>query len=222
MITNTFAYWFKAYFQRFGRLLGVLVAFPGRLNLARLAVWGHHLACCLFDVTGGPETAQLLLRAFSHTRPLSSLEIATAAAVLGDHAIQYERVRLAQGGILRYAFQMNKNRAFSTWHTINMPDGKESDLPLLVHELTHTFQFERVGSVYIGQALLEQRKHGREAYHYHGEEGLRTAHAAGKRYRDYNREQQGQITQDYCARLHAGEDTSAFAPFIAELRAGKL
>jgi hypothetical protein len=221
MVEN-FSYWFKVYFQRFGRLLGVLTAFPSGTNSVHLAVWGHHLACCLFDVTGGPEMAQLLLWALTRTRPLSSQEIATAAAVMGDRAVPYERVRLAQGGILRYAFQMNKNRAFSTWHTINMPDGRERDLPLLVHELTHTFQFERVGSVYIGQALLEQRKHGREAYHYHGEEGLRTAHAAGKRYRDYNREQQGQITQDYCARLHAGEDTSAFAPFIAELRAGKL
>jgi hypothetical protein len=171
---------------------------------------------------GGPEMAQLLLRALTQTRPLTADEIETAAAVLGKDALPYERVRLAQGGILTYAFRMNKNRAFSTWHTINMPERPEEDLPLLVHELTHTYQFERVGTVYIGQALLEQRRHGREAYHYGGEDGLRTAVASGKRYRDYNREQQGQITQDYCARLHAGEDTSAFAPFIDQLRAGKV
>lgn len=215
-------YWVTVFLQRFGRLLGVWVANSAIVSSRDLALWSHYLACCLFDVLGGPELVQLLLRAVTKTRPLTAEEIGVAAAVLGDKAIQFERVRLAQGGILKFAFQLNKNRAFSTWHTINMPDGREEDLPLLVHELTHTYQFERVGTVYIGQALWEQRKHGRSAYHYEGEEGLRMAYAAGKRYRDYNREQQGQITQDYCARLHAGEDTSAYAPFIAELRAGRL
>ena len=215
-------YWFKVFFQRFGRLLGVLTANSAIVSSTDLAIWGHHLACCLFDLFAGPELVQLLLRAATRTRPLTSHEIEVASAVLGDKAIQYHRVRLAQGGVLTYTFQLNNNRAFSTWHTINMPDGREKDLPLLVHELTHTYQFERVGTVYIGQALWEQRKHGRAAYHYDGEEGLRSARSAGKHYRDYNREQQGQIAQDYCANLHAGKDTSAFRPFIAELRAGQL
>jgi hypothetical protein len=217
-----FSYWVRVFFQRYGRLLGVLTARPSSSDAFHLAVWNHHLACCLFDVLAGPEAVQLVLRALTRTRPLTEAEVGAASAVLGENAIRYDRVRLAQGGILAYAFRLNKNRAFSTWHTINMPEGKEQDLPLLIHELTHTYQFERAGTVYIGQALWEQRKHGRAAYHYDGEEGLRTARAAGKRYRDYNREQQGQITQDYCARLHAGEDTSAYAPFIAEMRAGKL
>jgi hypothetical protein len=215
-------YWLKTFFRRFGRLLGTLAAGPAARNNGQQTVWLHHLACCVFDAAGGPEAAQLLLRALTRTRPLTVQEIETAAAVLGERAIPYERVRLAQGGVLTYAFRLNKNRAFSTWHTINMPLGREEDLPLLIHELTHTFQFERVGSVYIGQALLEQRRHGRAAYHYGGVEGLHRAYQAGKCYRDYNREQQGQISQDYCTRLHAGEDVSAFAPFIAELRAGRV
>jgi hypothetical protein len=216
------SYWIRVCFQRFGRLLGVLAANSAIVTSADLARWSHYLGCCLFDVLGGPELAQLLLRAMTRTRPLTTRETQVAAEILGDKAIQYERVRLAQGGVLAYIFELNKNRAFSTWHTINMPEGREGDLPLLVHELTHTYQFERVGTVYMGQALLEQWKNGRAAYHYDGEEGLKVARAAGKRYRDYNREQQGQITQDYCARLHAGEDTSAYAPFIDELRAGRL
>ena len=215
-------YWIKTFFRRFGRLVGTIAAVPTDLTLQRWSVWFHYLACYLFDFWGGPEIAQLFLRALTQTRPLTVNEIKTASAVLGEDALDYKRVRLAQGGILSYAFRLNNNRAFSTWHTINMPFDADKDLPLLVHELTHTFQFERVGTVYIGQALLEQKKHGRAAYHYGGEEGLRTACAAGKAYRDYNREQQGQITQDYCERLHAGKDTSAYAPFIAQLRAGKI
>ncbi len=216
------SYWIRVCFQRIGRLLGVLAANSAIVTSADLARWSHYLGCSLFDVLGGPELAQLLLRAMTRTRPLTTRETQVAAEILGDKAIQYERVRLAQGGVLGYIFQLNKNRAFSTWHTINMPEGREEDLPLLVHELTHTYQFERVGTVYMGQALLEQWKNGRAAYQYHGPEGLQAAQAAGKRYRDYNREQQGQITQDYCARLQAGEDTSAYAPFIDDLRAGRL
>lgn len=216
------SYWITTFFRRFGRFLGALTTVPTVSSSEHLAVWLHHLACCLFDLMGGPEMAQLLLRGLTTTRPLTAEEIEVAAAVLGERAIPYQRVRLAQGGLLTYAFQLNKNRAFATWHTINMPQGRDKDLPLLVHELTHTCQFERVGTVYIGQALQEQRKHGREAYHYGGEEGLRSARAAGKCYRHYNREQQGQISQDYCARLYAGQDVSAYAPFIAELRAGEL
>jgi hypothetical protein len=218
------SYWLTTFFRRFGRLVGTLTVAPAVLTSGQLAVWLHHLACCLFDLLGGPEVVQLMLRALTITRPLTAEEVEVATAVLGEGVIPFERVRLARGGILRYGFQLNKNRAFATWHTINLPPtvDEEKDLPLLVHELTHTFQFERVGSVYIGQALREQRKHGREAYAYGGEAGLRSARAAGKCYRDYNREQQGQISQDYCARLSAGKDISAYTPFIEELRAGLL
>lgn len=211
---------FKIFFRRFGRLLGVIVATPARFSPNDLAVWLHYLACCLFDVLGGPEMVQLFLRALTDTRPLTDQEIGVASAILGDDAIRYECVRLAQGGILTLAFGLNKNRAFATWHTINMPWDADKDLPLLVHELTHTYQFERVGSVYIGQALLEQKRYGRAAYFYGGAEGLRKAYADGKCYRDYNREQQGKITQDYCACILTGEDSSAYRPFIADLRAG--
>ncbi|MFZ0545335.1 MAG: hypothetical protein WAM60_07850 [Candidatus Promineifilaceae bacterium] len=216
------SYWLTTFFRRFGRLLGTLALAPTGLTAAQPVLWLHHLACCLFDLLGGPELSQLVIHALTDTRLLTAQEIEAASAVLGKTAIPYERIRIAQGGILIYAFQKNKNRAFTTWHTINMPEGSDKNLPLLVHELTHTFQFERVGSVYIGQALWEQKKQGREAYHYGGETGLLLARAAGKCYRDYNREQQGQISQDYCDHLAAGKDVSAFAPFIAELRAGKL
>lgn len=215
-------YWTKTFLKRFGRLLGTLIAAPAAFTSRRFPVWLHHFGCCLFDVVGGPEAGQLVLRALTETRSLTAHEIEVASAVLGADALPYEQVRLAQGGILTHAFRMNNNRAFSTWHTINMPKRPEEDLPLLIHELTHTLQFERVGTVYIGQALLEQRRHGHAAYHYGGESGLRSAVASGKRYRDFNREQQGQITQDYCARLHEGKDTSAYAPFISQLRAGNI
>lgn len=204
---------------RAGRLFGVLAAGPGGAQDSPFT-WLHALLWAVFDLGGGPEATEFALRAVTQARPLSPDEQALAARVLGPGAIRFDQVRIAQGGLLRQAFQRNSNRAFATWHTINMPEGKERHLPLLIHELTHVFQYERVGSVYIGQGLLAQRRLGRSAYHYGGPAGLAIARAAGKRFRDYNREQQGQIAQDYCDCLLKGEDTSPFEDFVSELRRG--
>lgn len=46
--------------------------------------------------------------------------------------------------------------------------------------------------------------------------------ASGKHFRDYNREQQAQIAQDYYVLLSNGGVTTDYDPFIAELRAGDL
>lgn len=206
---------------RAGRLVGAFAARPPAVGRA-LVAWLHTLAWSLFDILGGPELIQFFWRLASRTRPLSVSEVEMAATILGPDAIRYDDVRIAHGGLLRIAFDINKNRAFATWHTINLPESRAADLPLLVHELTHTRQYERVGSVYIGQGLWAQWRMGRRAYDYGGSVGLKSARAAGKRYWDYNREQQGQIAQDYSALFQAGRDTSAYEPFISELRQGLL
>jgi len=207
--------------RRVGRLVGVLAAGPPAGKNA-LGAWSHILAWSLFDLIGGPEMVQFFWRLVTDTRPLTGAELQSATAVLGSNAIRYGDVRIANGGLLRLAFSMNKNRAFATWHTINLPQGRAGDMSLLIHELTHTRQYERVGSVYIGQGLWLQSRLGRRAYDYGGSRGLQVDRAAGKRYCDYNREQQGQIAQDYCALAQAGRDTSAYEPFIVELREGLL
>lgn len=205
--------------RRAGRLLGTVAAGPP-VGKDSMGAWVHALGCYLFDLLGGPEIVQFGWRLATDTRPLTAEEIEAAVAVLGPMVIRYDEVRIANGGFLRRAFNSNNNRAFATWHTINLPPEKETNRALLVHELTHTRQYERVGSVYIGQGLWAQRKSGRKAYDYGGPDGLQAHLAAGKRYYDYNREQQGQIAQDYCALVEAGEDTTAYEPFIQELRQG--
>ena len=207
--------------RRAGRLVGVLAVGPPAGKFA-FGAWLHVLAWSLFDLAGGPEFTQIFWRLATDTRSLTGEETQAATAVLGPSAIRYKDVRIAQGGLLRFAFNLNKNRAFATWYTINLPGKRDKDLALLVHELTHTRQYERVGSLYIGQGLWVQSRLGRQAYVYGGPDGLRLARAAGKRYSDYNREQQGQIAQDYCARVQDGRDTSAYEPFIDELRQGLL
>jgi hypothetical protein len=207
--------------RRCGRLVGVLIIGPPA-GKSVFGAWLHAFAWSLFDLAGGPEFVQFLWRLATDTRPLAHEETQAAAAVLGPGAIRYNDVRIAQGGLLRLAFSMNNDRAFATWYTINLPDNRAKDLALLVHELTHTRQYERVGSVYIGQGLWVQSRLGREAYDYGGPDGLLKDRAAGKRYSDYNREQQGQIAQDYCTLIQNGQDTSVYEPFIDELRQGLL
>jgi hypothetical protein len=163
---------------------------------------------------GGPEALELVMHAGMRTSPISSSEMAAIASVLGPDAIAYRDVRVAAGGVLTVIFHFNGGRAFATWHTIHLPEGKRADLSLLVHEATHIYQYEQLGSAYIGEALYAQLQLGRECYDYGGLSGL----GAGLSYSDFNREAQAQIAQDFYRRRTAGEAISVYVPYVAALR----
>ena len=184
--------------------------------------WLLTLLSRVFDVLGGPELLQFLIRIASHATPLTSTEIAAADRVFGSGAIDYSNVRIAQGPLLDLIFRLNGGRAFTTWDTINMPssgDHGRNNLSIVIHELTHVRQYQAVGTVYLGQAIHAQMTIG---YGYGGAAGLQADRATGKRYSGYNREQQGQIAQDYHTLSSTGSDVSAYEPFINDLRAGIL
>ncbi len=195
------------------------VAAPGRSWKWRL----HTFASTLFDLTGGPELAQFLMHLAMVTSPLTAEEIAAAGSILGAGAIRYGEVRIAEGGILKLVFRYNGGRAFATWRSIHLPGvghRHRGNMGLLIHELTHVYQYEQVGSRYIGEALHAQRRMGMACYHYGGESGLATARAAGWTLRTFNREAQAQIAQDFYMRQAAGKDLAVYESFIEELRAG--
>ena len=182
----------------------------------------------LFDLVRGPGAFQAIWRMLTRVRPLLATEIDAGAAVLGPGAIRYGDVRIAEGGVLNLVFRLNRSRAVATFHTINLPSSgrhSSSNLDIFVHELTHVRQFEQVGSLYIGQALSAQWTDG---YKYGGPDGLIKARQKGKRFRDYNREQQGQIAQDYYRNVTARQlpptdaTRQAYEPFIDDLRSGDL
>ncbi|MFN2189808.1 MAG: DUF4157 domain-containing protein [Candidatus Promineifilaceae bacterium] len=208
--------------RRAGRILAALELAPQIRGRSNFVYWIQALLWYFFDFIGGPELVQFFLRAATETRKLTFDEIERSEAVLGRGAVRFQDVRIATGGVLTRFFGMNKNRAFATWHTVNLPQSKFDDVSLLVHELTHVLQYERIGSVYITEGLSVQRRHGRRAYSYGGSEGLRRSHAAGKKLRDYNREQQGQIAQDYTALVTKNQDTDAYRPFIDDLQKGLI
>ena len=88
----------------------------------------------------------------------------------------------------------------------------------LMHELTHQWQFQRLGWGYLTRALWVQVAKGQKSYPYRLEDG--------RRLMDFNMEQQGDIARDYYqALVAANRDENApalapFQPFIVELKSG--
>ncbi|PKO21810.1 MAG: hypothetical protein CVU38_12755 [Chloroflexi bacterium HGW-Chloroflexi-1] len=127
----------------------------------------------LLDLIGAPELVGLVLRAVTRATPLTGAEIAAAAAVLGPTGLRYGDVRIAEGGLLRLVFKLNGGRAFTTFHTVNLPNRgghQRSAVDILVHELVHVYQHECVGGVYIGECVYAQATTG---YDYGGPENSR-------------------------------------------------
>ncbi len=181
-----------------------------------------------FDLLQGPRILQLVWHLLTRVSRLTQDETDAAGQVLGPGAVRYAAVRVAEGRILRLIFKRNGDRAFTLFHTINLPvSGRHSkgNLDLLVHEMVHVRQFKKVGSVYIWQALRAQKTNG---YSYGGPDQLAKDRKKGKRFSDYNREQQGQIAQDYYNRVltyappENDPERLAFQPFIDDLQAGIL
>ena len=176
----------------------------------------------VLDLLGVPEFFVFLWRAVTRATPLTGDEIVAATSVMGPFSLRYQDVRVAQDGVLRLIFRRNGGRAFATFHTVNLPtlgDHARSNVAIVLHELVHVYQYERAGSRYFAEALLAQHEAG---YDYGGTEALHTARLQGKHLRDFNREQQAQIVQDYYTYRCHEWDTAAFEPFIAESRGGKV
>jgi len=84
-----------------------------------------------------------------------------------------------------------------TFHTVNFSrkiDAQPgtSDMSWLIHELTHVWQYERMGAIYMAKAIHAQDNAG---YDYGGVEALEEN--AGEGMLAFNLEQQGDIIRDY-------------------------
>lgn len=180
----------------------------------------------VFDLLQVPRIVELLWHLLVGVSKMSDAETEVAIQVLGPDSVRYPKVRVAEGRVLWLVFKINGNRAFTLFHTINLPaTGSHSrgNLSLFVHEMVHIYQFEQLGSVYIWQALRAQQAAG---YSYGGWENLALAHQNGQGYSSFNREQQCQIAQDYynlvmTPNVPPDDPTRiAYQPFIDELQAG--
>jgi hypothetical protein len=140
--------------------------------------------------------------------------------------MRFQDVRIAEGGLLQWVFRFNGNLAFTAWHTIFLPRAPVSharqNLALLVHELTHVYQYEQVGTRYMTEAVYMLITTRRDCYQYGGAAGLQQAHQQQVPLSAFNREQQAQIIQDFFSNCQTGSEITPFLPYIEDLRHGRL
>ena len=165
-------------------------------SLGEAGTWGeflHWLEALVFHALdlGLPEAYETVMDLLKfNTRSLTGGEIGQAQSVFGG-SINLDRVRVDQHAFIGPPVS---HRAYTSFHTINtwgsLPDAT------LIHELTHVWQFQQAGSVYIAQALSAQFHFGQAAYQYDMHE-LRSAKQEGRGILSFNREKQAQIVEDY-------------------------
>jgi hypothetical protein len=178
--------------------------------------WLGSRAIDLIEILGFGEAYETLMDFVKfNTRKLTGDEVGRASSVFGA-SVNYDLVRIDEGAVIGPAFS---KRAYTSFHTINNWGGISPDI--LIHELTHVWQYERAGAIYMAQALHAQiTLGGSGAYDYQGVPGLQVARASGQGLTTFNREQQAQIVQDfYLIKTHqspwVGSGTAADLPLYA-------
>ena len=147
-------------------------------------------------------------------RELTGPERTEAKIVFGEN-LDMGAVRVAEAPIMGIG-----QNARTPFDTIYFPPGTSKlafidFMPWLIHELTYAWQYQHgVGVI----KKLFWALHGASAYDYGGEPGLVAAAAQGKRFKDFQTEQQGDICRDYYLRVKEKKDVSAWMPFIAEVQ----
>lgn len=190
------------------------------------ALWGLEVAMHIFDLSGIAEKVQLWWGLIFRLRRLKQPEIDASLEVHAKGQIPYWMVRVDERSLLvrglnalGKVFGGDQAEAITTMHIIHADDKLKVDTA--VHELTHVAQYEKVGSIYIPEALHAQYLGG-GGYDYGNPVKAR---AAGKHFRDFNREQQAQIVQDYYNDKHHNPTeylgtVASLQFFIDEMRKG--
>ena len=178
-------------------------------------------------------------------RPLTAAEIAEARLVFGP-GLDYGRAYVAENAawpdwidqlgakLQNRMHHKDEHNAVTLGSTSYFPvtlktdadavaGGFLRDMGWLVHELTHQWQFQRMGWGYLTTALSVQLREGRRAYDYRRDQpsleaALQAARAAGHKLTSFNLEQQGDIARDYYVRYKQAQDCAAWDPFIGDFR----
>lgn len=148
----------------------------------------------------------------TNKRHLTSSEVQEAQLVFGP-ALKTDNVTVSEGGLMTVG-----GYARTVPNHIYFPSGSIR-MPLMIHELTHVWQYQRGegwGSLpgMIWEAIVAN-------YDYGGEEGLKQARVSGQSFSDFTTEQQGDILQHYYERFKARLDTTAYDPWVADVKTGR-
>jgi hypothetical protein len=204
-IFQRFAYWMTQLPQRIFRLLsglfkGLRTFKPWTLSwwksLAELDTWKNFLKWIgsrvveIAEIGGVGEIYETIMDFTKfNTRVLSPSEIKAGKSIFGN-SINFDFVRVDEGAVIGPLFS---GRAYTSFHTINSWGTESTDV--MIHEMTHVWQFEHAGAIYMPQAIHAQVWGG--GYDYGGVSGLMARQNSGKGFQSFNREQQAQIVQDF-------------------------
>ena len=164
--------------------------------------------------TGAPARA-LIQRAIpdpTNRRHLTADEVREAKLVFGT-ALKTDDIVISEGGPMTVG-----GYARTVPDRIYFPSGS-FNLPFLIHELTHVWQYQRGEGWGDLPGMIWEAVVGN--YDYGGEDGLRKAWEEGTAFSEFTTEQQGDILSDYYVRLKARSDVSAYEPFVNDVRAGR-
>ncbi|MDZ4703339.1 MAG: hypothetical protein SH848_05390 [Saprospiraceae bacterium] len=154
------------------------------------AFWLLELLLLLLEIAGFPEFYELLAAVFKfRTRKLTEQEIRLAKSIFGD-TLQYEYIRVDESA---YIGPRQSRFCYVSFYTLN--SWGQIYPALLIHELTHVWQYQHLGIRYIPRALAAQRT--ASGYNYGGEPALEQAIASGKSLAFFNLEQQADLVEDY-------------------------
>lgn len=174
----------------------------------------------------------LVLERFGDHRPLTDEEIAAGRNIFGN-ALKLDLVRISEldvdrsllGRLLAKIPPDQRPSAFTTLYLVNVPDWSgskrrraEISTSVLIHELTHIWQGEQVGPLYMLEALVDQRTEQDYNYGYEdastGEGAQGALEAAKGDFSQFNREQQASIIEHYYVRRYEQDlDCAAWEPY---------
>jgi hypothetical protein len=198
------------------------------------AAWTGRFIAKLLDLAGAGELIDLLGEVLKmNTRELSGGEITEADKVFAG-TIDYGQVRVDEHSLISAIsakFSGGGGMGVTLFHTINFnkvitPTAGSQDMGWLIHEMTHVWQYEHVGSQYLGEAIHAQAtvgyKYGTSTNWRDNGNGtfLANQRTAGATFASFNREQQGDITEHYYLRRTNGLDTTDWQPYIDDVQAG--
>jgi len=141
-------------------------------------------------------------------------ERSNARLVFGS-SLNLDGVMITESAVMSSGFGTGNTYARTLPKTVYVWPGELDEpthLKLMMHEFTHLWQYQHGVSVGLTAyyALLGNYNFG----------DLREARKNGKKFFSFNTEQQGDICQAYWVALTSGADTSAFDPYIAQVRNG--
>lgn len=152
--------------------------------------WWQDFSLFTLDLLMLPEIAETLADFIKwNTRPLSPSEKKLAKSVFGN-ALNLDAVRVDENARIGCR---KMNIAYVSYFTINNWGRMRPEI--LIHELVHVWQYQKLGGAYISMALRAQQS--KEGYNYGGVLALKDVKLKNGKITDFNLEQQAEIISDY-------------------------